>query len=955
MHRARHIVSIALAATIVGTAGLVWSHSALAGVLIGDSSIESAGDSNTGGLAEAFTYTASASGSVTALNAYVDTSSAATTLVVGLYTDSAAHPATLLAQGSLANPVAGTWNTVSVAATPVTSGATYWLALLGVGGTLAFRDTCCSGAPSENSAQANLSSLPAQWSAGARWADGPASVYASSTAPPPPPPTPTPTPTPPPTQVGQWSSVMNWPLVAIHSIVTRTGNVLAMDGWQTPNASEVFNPTTQTFTQVNNGLGDDLFCSGHVTMADGRIAVVGGDGQPGNIGSQKVAIFDPAANSWTAAAPLNTPRWYPTVTELGDGRLVAISGQINVGSWADTPEVYTPSTNTWTNLSNVDTSQVHEEEYPLSYLAPSGKIFTIAPSVGQSFLLDPNAQTWTATGGAALDNGSAAEYLPGKILYSGGGTPLTSDNPAQTSAETIDLNATTPTWQATGSMTSPRYTQTLTVLPDGNVLAIGGSTVMDDIYPNTDVLASEEWNPATGHWTALASMTVERMYHSTAVLLPDGRVLSAGSGHDNDTTGPGEYNAQFYSPPYLFNGARPAISSAPSSLTYGSTVTVNTPDAASIKSVALVSLGADTHTLDMNQHFVPLSFTTGSGSLNVTVPSSPSVAPPNYYMLFIVNSNGVPSVAPILQLGATTPPAVAVTAPAAGATVSGAAVTLSATASDPTGIAGVQMMVDGSPVGPRLTAAPYTVTWNSTAVSNGTHTVTAQATDTAGVVGTSGPVSVTVSNTAPAGPSVDSKISVEGRGTVTTAGLTTAHAGDVLVAFASSDGPASGQQLTVSGGGLTWSLVKRANTKGGSAEIWTATAASALSGAAFTSKESSSNYDQSLNVIAFTGAKGIGATSSAAAASGAPSVALTTTAASSWVFGVGNDWDNAVARTTAAGQVLQYQWLDTGTGDTYWVQSTTAPTPAAGTALTIADTAPTGDRWNLAAVEVLAH
>jgi hypothetical protein len=747
---------------------------------------------------------------------------------------------------------------------------------------------------------------------------------------------------------------MNWPLVAIHSIGLDNGKVLLMDGWQTPNQTQVFDPATQTLTPATNGLGLDLFCVGHVTLADGRVAVVGGDSSATHA-IDATSIFDPATNSWTAGAHLNTPRWYPTLTELADGRLVAISGQITTSSWADTPEIYDPIRNTWTNLSKVNTSGVHSQEYPLSYLVPNNKILTIAPETGISYLLDPIAQTWGAVGGPTLLNGTAAQYLPGKILYSGGGTPLNSvTSPATADAQVIDLNSATPTWQATGAMNSPRYTQTLTVLPDGKVLAVGGTNVMDDTDPTKAVLSSEEWDPATGVWTQLASMQVPRMYHSTAVLLPDGRVLVAGGGHDGPGV-PGELNAQFYSPPYLFNGPRPTITSAPASATYGSTTTVQTPDAASISSVALVSFGADTHTLDMNQHFVPLTFTKGTGSLNVQLPTSPSVAPPGYYMLFIVNGAGVPSVAATVQvLTSTQPPEVGVTAPSPGATVSGTSVTLTANASDPSGISTVQFLVDGSPVGSPAMAPPYTSSWDSTTVPNGVHTITAQATNGFGMVSTSAPMQVTVSNVAPSGPKVDAKVSIEGNGSLTTPAFSTSQAGDVLVAFSSSDGSAKPQTLSTSGAGLTWTLARRTNMQAGDTEIWTATAPSALSNVTVTSSQSTPGYDHSLTVVAFSGASGIGATAGSNGPSGAPSVTLTTTAAESWVFASGNDYDNPIPRTPETGQTLQYQWLDTGTGDTYWVQSTSTATPAAGTAVAINDTAPTGDRWNLAAVEVLA-
>ena len=166
------------------------------------------------------------------------------------------------------------------------------------------------------------------------------------------------------------------------------------------------------------------------------------------------------------------------------------------------------------------------------------------------------------------------------------------------------------------------------------------------------MLPTEIWNPATETWTPAAPIAAARNYHSTAMLMPDGTVLVAGGGHPNGLGDPGQYSAQIYSPSYLFNGPRPTITSAPTASTYNTNITVSTPDAASISAVNLVSLGADTHQIDMAQHFVPLSFTASSGSLTVQTPASSALAPYGNYMLFIVNKKGVPSVSAPLNLSA---------------------------------------------------------------------------------------------------------------------------------------------------------------------------------------------------------------------------------------------------------------------------------------------------------------
>ena len=201
-------------------------------------------------------------------------------------------------------------------------------------------------------------------------------------------------------------------------------------------------------------------------------------------------------------------------------------------------------------------------------------------------------------------------------------------------------------------MHNARVYHTLTMLADGTVLAVGGEPTSDQQIVTSGVLPTEIWNPATETWSTAAPIAAARNYHSTAMLMPDGTVLVAGGGHPNGLGDPGQFSAQIYSPPYLFDGPRPTITSAPAASTYNTSITVSTPDAASIGAVNLVSLGADTHQSDMAQHFVPLSFTANSGSLTVQTPANSALAPYGNYMLFIVNKKGVPSVSAPLNLSA---------------------------------------------------------------------------------------------------------------------------------------------------------------------------------------------------------------------------------------------------------------------------------------------------------------
>ena len=189
------------------------------------------------------------------------------------------------------------------------------------------------------------------------------------------------------------------------------------------------------------------------------------------------------------------------------------------------------------------------------------------------------------------------------------------------------------------------------MLPNGKVLALGGS--LNDEDPDTASLNADLYNPATNSFSSAGANTYPRLYHSVALLLPDATVWLAGS---NPERGSYETHMEIYQPAYLFNSngtaaTRPAISGAPATISWNGTFTVSTPDAASISSVVLVRPGAPTHSFDMDQRLVGLSFTTGSGTLSVTAPPNGNIAPPGYYMLFLLNSSGVPSVAKFVQLG----------------------------------------------------------------------------------------------------------------------------------------------------------------------------------------------------------------------------------------------------------------------------------------------------------------
>jgi len=302
------------------------------------------------------------------------------------------------------------------------------------------------------------------------------------------------------------------------------------------------------------------------------------------------------------------------------------------------------------------------------------------------------------------------------------------------------------------------------------------------------------------------------------------------------------------------------------------------------------------------------------------------------------------------------PPTISIANPVAGETVSNTTL-VSAAVNGGGAIRSVQFLLDGTALGEPVTSPPYAFNWNTTTASNGQHTLTAKVTDTIGEVATSAPVTVRVQNPAEeeACFTMDVTVSVNGQGPVTTQTFTTAEPEEQLFAFVSADGPngAGKQSATVSGAGLSWTLVKRANSEPGDAEIWTARAKEALSNVTVTSTPSAGGFDQELTVISMQMSNGVGASAAAGAVGGAPSVSLKTSSEGSLVYAVGADYDHAISRTLGPNQVLLRQNLDTSAEETFWSQFTNAITGPAGETVTMDDTAPTGDRWDMASVEIL--
>ena len=446
--------------------------------------------------------------------------------------------------------------------------------------------------------------------------------------------------------VGSWSSPVTIPTVAVNLLLLKNNSLMFYEDGSTATVWDYLN---NKFTSVPTST--DLFCSGHALMADGRVLAVGGYGQSANtIGIANAEIFDPSTNAWTSVPPMAFRRWYPTATTLSDGRILVTAGwQTTNHTNAGIPEIYDPVANNWTQLTNANNPF---ETYPFMFMLSDGRIIHTGGTefATNTDVLDINAQTWTVLDSRIIDGGSATMFWPGKILKSGSAADSQSTGPSSSTAFVLDTTQSSPSWQQVPSMAYPRSFLNLTTLPDGSVLATGGETDKNGGNISNAVYAAELWSPRTQTWTTMAAMHTPREYHSTALLLPDGRVVESGMGSDFGNV-PDEMSAEFYSPPYLFKGARPTITQAPTQIHYAANFFVASPDAASITSAVLIRTGAVTHFFDQGTRFVPVTFQQAAGGLNITAPANGFAAPPGYYMLFLVNSSGVPSVAPIMQVG----------------------------------------------------------------------------------------------------------------------------------------------------------------------------------------------------------------------------------------------------------------------------------------------------------------
>jgi plastocyanin len=472
---------------------------------------------------------------------------------------------------------------------------------------------------------------------------------------------------------GHWEELPDSEVFAVHGALLNSGRVLLFSGRAEvyhlpadyPLESRLFDPATNT--QTSQSVGENLFCAGHCFLPDGRLLVAGGD-RPSS-GASRIAsthVFDPTLETWTKLPnDMNFNRWYPTVLTLSDGRIFAASGS----GGSNTMEIFDPGTEVWTQVAGANKD--FNGYYPSLHLLPNGEIFFSRTSWSNQSgttgarlqFTGANSGTWTdmATmafpdrqeGASVIMIDASVSPAATRIYVAGGGVAGALKNPQ--SLEMIDVTATvpTPSWIGLADMNFPRTNVTCVVLPDGKILAVGGPRGGKWAADPDPVFEAEIYDPAGDSWTVTPPMTHPRQYHSVVVLLPDGRVLVAG-GIDPTLGGTpqrDQRSMEMFYPPYLSAGPQPTISNVASSWSYGASIEIETPEAVDIASVAMIMPNSVTHHTDGGHRYIKLGITGVAGDrVTVQAPGGGAIAPPGFYMLYIVTTAGVPSVASWVQI-----------------------------------------------------------------------------------------------------------------------------------------------------------------------------------------------------------------------------------------------------------------------------------------------------------------
>lgn len=448
-----------------------------------------------------------------------------------------------------------------------------------------------------------------------------------------------------PARHGQWTAPQPWPVIAIHAALMPDGRVLHFSYPDaTPGArARLWNPKSGAFENVDVPI--DLFCAGMSHAADGTLLLTGGNQQGCFFrGIDDVYAFDTSAPHWTFIDTMATGRWYPSNVTLGDGSVLVMSGLNDLCTYTTLMEHVVPGV----GISVVPEGEDLVELYPILHLLGDGRVAHVGPEPWARTFTFGEGWTFHAWQGVGYRYAAGSVLVPGttdRVLVFGGDA-----GQAMADVEEFDFSAEKPTWAAKAPLHFARLHLTPVILSDGTVFAVGGGGAGQYVDP---VLVPELYDPETDTWTVLPPHVYGRMYHSTALLLADGRVLVAGQ--DN---GESAYFGEVYEPAYLFRGERPAIATAPTSVVYGQPFVVTVEDAAtnSIARMAMLRLGAVTHSTSFDQRHLWIPFLAGAPdeagiiTAMAVAPASPNEAPPGYYMIVALNQDGVPSEARMLQV-----------------------------------------------------------------------------------------------------------------------------------------------------------------------------------------------------------------------------------------------------------------------------------------------------------------
>lgn len=482
---------------------------------------------------------------------------------------------------------------------------------------------------------------------------------------------------------GEWSAPFSLPILGITSVLLHTGDVLF---WSYDPANNynpygdntgkayLWNPVSRSGKFIDPP--DNIWCGGQTILSDGRVFIAGGnlnypnpDTDTGYKGALSTYIYNPLAaapENWIKQPPMARGRWYPTVTKLNDNRALITSGYDEEGKniLNRAVELFTPSQSmsgigTITTLSNASD---HDPTgyYPFQYLLGTGLVLQAGPKASNSFQFDPVTSNWSSAG--SLMNGHT-DYGAGAMFVDTSVSPATErvvlmngfSQPGSFSTnEWLDGRNPLSGWKPFPDLKTRRHNANMVILPDATLMAVGGNKGAedyDDRIFTVELYNKPNGDPTGGSWNEVtANSSIPAAYHSAAILLPDATVLLSEDDLSTIQTGNvKKHRGQIYSPPYLFKGDRPKTSNVPNTAGYGSTITFDT-NTSLITSAVLVAPGATTHANDMHQRIIKLPIQVSSNKVSATIPLSAGQVPPGYYMLFVLNNNGVPSVASFIRI-----------------------------------------------------------------------------------------------------------------------------------------------------------------------------------------------------------------------------------------------------------------------------------------------------------------